>query len=155
MLEVGQTVPEFTLLDQTGREVSWSSLRGSRVVFFFYPRANTPGCTKEACAFRDLGADFGSRGVQVFGISADSVKKQANFDEKHGLGMPLLSDPEHVVIENWGVWGQKKMRGREYMGIVRTTILFDADGAVERVWSPVRVKGHAEAVLAHIDGGAA
>jgi peroxiredoxin Q/BCP len=156
MLDLGTLPEDFTLLDQDGEPVQWSSLRGTPVVFFFYPRANTPGCTKEACAFRDLQADFEQAGAAVFGVSADTVRKQGNFRDKHSLTMPLLSDPEHVILEPWGVWGPKKLYGRVYDGIHRSTFLFDAQGAVARVWPKVKVKGHAddvlEAVLALIAG---
>lgn len=151
MLDVGDTVSDFTLTDDHGNEVQWSDLRGKPVVFFFYPKASTPGCTKEACAFRDLRSDFESRGVAVYGVSADSVKRQSNFREKYELTMPLLADTEKTIIEPWGVWQEKKNYGRTYMGIVRSTFLFDADGAVAHVWPKVRVKGHAEAVLAKVD----
>jgi peroxiredoxin Q/BCP len=147
MLDVGDRPEEFSLSDQNGNEVAWSSLRGKPVVVFFYPKANTPGCTKEACAFRDLGGEFGELGVQVIGMSADSVKRQSNFDAKFELGMPLLSDPDHVVLEPWGVWGEKKMYGKTHMGIIRSTFLFDADGVVVNAWPKVRVKGHVDAVL--------
>ena len=147
MLAPGDTVADFTLHDHQGRPVSWSGFRGRPVVFFFYPKANTPGCTTEACAFRDLAADFEAAGVAVVGISADSVKSQANFATKYDLTMPLLADPDHVVLEPWGVWGEKKNYGKTYQGIHRTTVWFDAAGVVVRVWENVRVKGHAEAVL--------
>jgi peroxiredoxin Q/BCP len=147
MIAAGDTVDDFTLTDHEDRPVRWADLRGRPVVFFFYPKANTPGCTKEACAFRDLSGAFAELGVDVYGISADTVKRQANFVSKYDLTMPLLADTEREVIEKWGVWQEKKNYGRTYMGIVRTTVLFDAEGQVVQVWSPVRVKGHAEAVL--------
>lgn len=147
MLSVGDTVEDFSLEDQTGTSISWSSLRGRPVVVFFYPKASTPGCTKEACAFRDLKGEFDAAGATVVGVSADSVKRQSNFTEKHGLNMPLLSDPDRRIIEPWGVWAEKKMYGRTSMGIVRSTFLFDAEGTVAKVWSPVRVAGHVDAVL--------
>ena len=147
MLAVGDAPAPFTLADHAGNEVAWADLRGKPAVFFFYPKASTPGCTKEACAFTELGPEFAERGIQVFGISADSIKRQSNFAEKYGLTMPLLSDPDHIVLEPWGVWAEKKNYGRTYMGIVRSTFLFDADGTVAHVWPKVRVKGHAEAVL--------
>ena len=156
MLAAGQTVEDFTLSDHEDTSVTWSDLRGSPVVFFFYPKANTPGCTKEACAFRDLRPEFEALGVKVFGISADTVKRQSNFVKKYDLTMPLLADPDHVVLEPWGVWAEKKNYGRTYMGIKRTTILFDADGTVVQVWENVRVKDHADKVLeaarAHVGG---
>lgn len=156
MLEVGDQPEDFTLQDQSGEEVRWSSFRGAPVVVFFYPKASTPGCTKEACGFRDLGGAFGELGVKVVGMSADSVKRQSNFDAKHGLGMPLLSDPDRVVLEPWGVWGEKKMYGRTFEGIHRATFLFDADGRVVRAWPKVKVAGHVDEVLeaakAHVGG---
>jgi len=149
MLKPGDNVDDFTLLDHTGAETVWSNLRGRRCVFFFYPKASTPGCTKEACAFRDMGGDFEAAGAAVFGASADSVKRQSNFSNKNELTMPLLSDPDGVILKAWGVWGEKKMYGRTYEGIIRSTFVFDEDGTVLRVWSPVRVKGHVEEGLAY------
>ena len=151
MLSTGDTVADFTLQDADGNDVTWSSLRGSPVVVFFYPKANTPGCTKEACAFRDLAPEFEAKGVKVLGMSADTVKRQSNFREKYELTMPLLADTERTVIEAWGVWQEKKNYGRTYMGIVRSTFLFNADGEVAFVWPKVRVKGHADAVLEKVN----
>jgi peroxiredoxin Q/BCP len=150
MLEIGDSPADFTLPDQDGTDVTWSSLRGSPVVVFFYPKANTPGCTKEACAFRDLDAEFAALGARVFGASADSPRSQTTFRAKHRLTMPLLSDKEHLVLEPWGVWAEKKNYGRTYMGIVRSTYLFDADGVLRFVWRNIRVKGHADKVLAKV-----
>lgn len=151
MLEPGARPADFTLNDQDGNAVSWSSLRGKPVVVFFYPKASTPGCTKEACAFRDLRGDFDARGVQVIGMSADSVKAQSNFRTRYELTMPLLSDPEHVVLEPWGVWGEKKNYGRTYMGIKRSTFVFDAEGELKHLWKSVKVNGHADKVLETVD----
>lgn len=151
MIEAGATVAPFALTDHNGDDVAWDSFRGKPVVFFFYPKASTPGCTKEACAFRDLTAEFEARGVAVVGVSADSVKRQSNFAQKYELTMPLLADPDHAILEPWGVWAEKKNYGRTYMGIVRSTFLFDADGTLAHVWPKVRVAGHAEAVLAKVD----
>jgi len=153
MLAIGDTVEDFTLLDQDGQEVHWRDFRGKPVVVFFYPRANTPGCTKEACAFRDTRAEFEAEGVAVIGISGDSVKAQSNFRTKHELDFPLLSDKDHVVLEPWGVWGEKRMYGKTSMGIIRSTFLFDADGVVKHVWSPVKVAGHVDAVLERVREG--
>jgi len=147
MLEIGTTPEDVTLTDHQGAEWALAGTRGRPAVFFFYPKASTPGCTKEACAFTELSAAFAELGVQVFGISADSVKRQSNFATKYDLTMPLLADTERQLVEGWGVWQEKKNYGRTYMGIVRSTFLFDAEGALAHVWSPVRVKGHAEAVL--------
>lgn len=151
MLDVGDTVEPFTLTAHDGTEVSWDDLRGHPVVFFFYPKANTPGCTKEACAFRDLSAEFAKRGVSIYGVSADSITRQKNFVEKYELNMPLLSDPDHEILEPWGIWGDKKMYGKVHQGIHRSTIIFDREGVVRHVWPKVKVKGHAEAVLEKLD----
>lgn len=151
MLEAGTTVDAFTLHDQYDNEVSWDDFRGAPVVVFFYPKANTPGCTTEACTFRDLTPEFEKRGVKIVGISADTVKRQSNWTEKYDLNMPLLADVDHVVLEAWGVWGEKKNYGKTYMGIHRSTFLFDGEGVLRHVWPKVRVKGHVEAVLETID----
>ena len=151
MIEPGQTLAEFVLKDGAGNEVSWASFRGKPVVFFFYPRADTPGCTKEACAFRDLAGEFASRGVAVVGVSADLPKKQAAFAKKYDLTMPLLSDPEKVILTPWGVFGTKMMYGKATEGIIRSTFLFDANGTLVKAWRSVKVDGHAEAVLAAVD----
>ncbi|MCB9689994.1 MAG: peroxiredoxin [Alphaproteobacteria bacterium] len=150
MLDVGEKPADFELQDQQGNTVAWSSLRGRKVVFFFYPKADTPGCTKEACAFRDLRAAFEAKGVAVYGVSGDSVKRQSSFDTKYGLGLPLLADPDRSLLEAWGVLGEKKMYGKTVKGIIRSTFLFDEDGAVVKRWSPVKVDGHADAVLAAV-----
>lgn len=147
MLEVGDVPADFTLDDQDGEALAWSSLRGKPVVVFFYPKASTPGCTTEACGFRDLKAEFDGIGVAVIGMSADSVKRQSNFRDKHALNFPLLSDPDLVVLKPWGVWGPKKMYGKTFDGIIRSTFLFDAEGKVVKAWPKVRVKGHVDAVI--------
>jgi peroxiredoxin Q/BCP len=147
MLEPGTIPDDVTLTDHRGDTWSLASTRGKPAVFFFYPKASTPGCTKEACAFTELDAAFAELGVQVFGVSADSVKRQSNFATKYDLSMPLLADTERELVEGWGVWQEKKNYGRTYMGIVRSTFFFDAEGRLVKVWSPVKVKGHAEAVL--------
>lgn len=148
MLDVGQTPEAFTLPDQHDQPVAWADLRGKPVVVFFYPKASTPGCTTEACGFRDLQAEFAALGVTILGVSADSVKRQSNFATKQGLTYPLLSDPDRVVLDAWGVWGPKKLYGKVYDGIVRSTFLFDGNGTVVRAWPKVKVKGHVDEVLA-------
>lgn len=150
MLEPGDKPADFTLSDADGNPVPWSSFRGRPVAVFFYPKANTPGCTKEACAFRDLAGEFEAAGAAVVGVSADSPKRQANFREKYDLHMPLLSDEDHVILEPWGVWAEKRNYGKTYMGIVRSTFLFDSEGVVRKVWPSVRVAGHADEVLAAV-----
>lgn len=151
MLEIGQSPDPFVLPAHDGTEVRWVDLRGAPAIFFFYPKASTPGCTTEACDFRDLGAAFGARGARVFGVSADSIKRQQNFATKNDLTMPLLSDPERTILEPWGVWGEKKLYGKVYEGIVRSTFLFDHQGVLQAVWRGVKIKGHADAVLARLD----
>jgi len=151
MLELGQTPAPFTLIAHDGTEFRWADLRGAPSVFFFYPKASTPGCTQEACDFRDLATEFGARGVRVFGVSADSVQRQRNFASKNDLNMPLLSDPDHEILKPWGVWGEKKLYGKAYEGIVRSTFLFDSTGELRAVWRGVKVKGHADEVLQRLD----
>jgi peroxiredoxin Q/BCP len=146
-LRVGAKAPDFTLPRDGGGTVSLSDLRGGPVVLFFYPKANTPGCTTEARDFTALLPDFTAAGATVLGISKDSVKKQENFVAKQGLAMPILSDAEGEVCEVYGVWGEKSMYGKTFMGIGRTTVLIDADGSIARVWDKVKVAGHAAEVL--------
>jgi peroxiredoxin Q/BCP len=150
LLAVGAKAPDFTLPRDGGGNVTLSELRGQPVVVFFYPKASTPGCTTEARDFTALLPAFEAAGAKVLGISKDSVKRQENFVEKQELAMPLLSDSEATVCEDWGVWGPKQMMGRSYEGIIRSTFLIGADGTVAQVWSPVKVTGHAEAVLAAV-----
>ncbi len=150
----GEMAPEFTLPQDGGDDVTLSALRGSRVVVFFYPRDNTPGCTTEALEFTAAAPAFAQAGVTVLGVSKDSLKKHENFRAKHGLGVPLLSDADSDMCERYGVWGEKKNYGRTYMGITRTTVLIDAEGRIERVWEKVRVKGHVAEVLAAVQDGA-
>lgn len=147
MLDTLDTAPDFTLPRDGGDSVTLSALRGSPVVLFFYPKDDTSGCTKESIAFSALYADFRAAGAHVFGVSKDSVASHDKFAAKHGLGVPLLSDAEGSVCEDYGVWKEKSMYGKKYMGIERTTVLIGADGAVVQVWPKVKVDGHAEAVL--------
>jgi len=147
---IGAKAPDFTLPRDGGGEVTLSALEGAPVVVFFYPKASTPGCTMEARDFTAALPDFVAAGAQVVGISKDSVKRQENFAARQELAMPLLSDADSDTCERWGVWGEKKMYGKTFEGIVRTTVLIGADGQVVRVWSPVKVKGHVEEVLAAV-----
>jgi peroxiredoxin len=146
-VDIGQTAPTFSLPASGGQQVSLSDLKGKPVVVFFYPKALTSGCTKEAEAFRDLYAEFQKAGVVVLGASKDPVKKQDQFVEKHALPYPLLSDAEGTLCDDYGVWVEKSMYGRKYMGIERATFLIAADGSVAQAWRKVKVTGHAEAVL--------
>lgn len=147
MLKTGQTAPDFTLPCDDGREISLSALRAAPVVLFFYPRDDTPGCTIEAGDFTGLMPDFAALGAQVFGISKDSITKHCKFRDKHGLAVPLLSDADADTCENYGVWGEKKMYGKTFMGITRGTVLIDAAGEIARIWPKVKVEGHADEVL--------
>lgn len=147
MLKSGQTAPDFTLPCDDGREISLSALRPAPVVLFFYPRDDTPGCTLEAGDFTRLRPEFTALGVQVFGISKDSITKHCKFRDKHGLAVPLLSDADADTCENYGVWGEKQMYGKTFMGITRCTVLIDATGKIARIWPKVKVEGHADEVL--------
>ncbi len=146
-LGIGDPAPDFELESDQGGTVRLSELRGRWAVLFFYPKAMTPGCTTEACDFRDAHAGLRSMGAEVLGISHDSVDRLKRFREKNSLSFPLLSDPEHRVTEAYGVYALKKMAGREYMGIVRSTFLIDPEGKIAALWRKVRVKGHVEQVL--------
>lgn len=147
MLKTAQTAPDFTLPCDTGSEISLSGLRPAPVVLFFYPRDDTPGCTLEAGDFTQLFPKFKTLGVQVFGISKDSIEKHCKFRDKHGLAVPLLSDAEGDTCESYGVWGEKTMYGKTFMGITRTTVLIDAHGKIAQIWPKVKVEGHAQEVL--------
>jgi thioredoxin-dependent peroxiredoxin len=142
-----EAAPDFTLADQDGKLVTLSALRGTPVVLYFYPRDDTPGCTTEACAFRDARAAYEAAGARVIGVSPDDVKSHRKFADKHGLSFTLLADPAHAVCEAYGVWKEKTMYGKKSMGVVRTTFLIDRDGVIRRIFPRVRVDGHAAAVL--------
>ncbi|HLI54470.1 MAG TPA: thioredoxin-dependent thiol peroxidase [Acidimicrobiales bacterium] len=131
-LHVGDKAPAFDLADQTGKKVALSSYAGRKVLVYFYPKADTPGCTAQACGLRDVLGDIGDTGV--IGISPDPPARQAKFDQKYGLGFPLLSDEDHSVAEAYGVWTERSMYGRKYMGILRSAFLVDEDGKLEQVW---------------------
>jgi peroxiredoxin Q/BCP len=137
-LEHGDLAPAFSLLDQAGRSVALEDFRGRRVLVYFYPQADTPGCTIQSCAVRDSREDLAGLGVDVLGISPDEPKDQAAFDEKFTLGFPLLSDPDHTVAEAWGVWGEKSREGTTYMGIVRASFLVDEHGRISHAWYAVK-----------------
>ncbi|MBS0210945.1 MAG: thioredoxin-dependent thiol peroxidase [Planctomycetes bacterium] len=147
-IEAGQPAPDFTLPTDSGSKVKLKELRGKPVVLYFYPRDNTPGCTKEACAFRDRKAELAKLGAQVLGLSTDTVDSHAGFRDKFDLNFPLLSDEEHVVAEKYGAWREKNMYGKKSMGIQRSTYLIDAHGVVAKVWKKVSVDGHDDDVLA-------
>jgi peroxiredoxin Q/BCP len=146
-LAPGAIAPDFTLPRDGGGSISLSALRGRPVVLFFYPKDDTPACTTEAKDFTAAGADFEAAGVALIGLSPDPVKKHDTFVRKHELGIPLASDESLQTLEAYGVWKEKSMYGRTYMGVERTTVLIDAEGRIARIWPKVKVKGHVEAVL--------
>ena len=147
MPDVNETAPDFTLPRDGGGTVTLSGHRGGPVVLFFYPKDDTPGCTKESIGFSADISAFDAAGAKVFGISKDTVAKPAKFVAKHDLTVPLLSDAEGSVCEDYGVWKEKKMYGKTFMGIERSTFLIDADGKIARVWPKVKVDGHVAEVL--------
>lgn len=147
MPAIGEKAPEFSLPDSTGRTVHLKDFRGKKVILYFYPKDQTPGCTKEACSFNDRISEFRKRGAVVLGVSADSVESHASFAERYGLRFPLLSDPDKKVINAYGVWKKKSMYGRTFMGVERTTFVIDEDGMIQALFPKVRVNGHTEAVL--------
>ena len=147
-LEEGAKAPVFTLAADDGSKVKLSDLKGSPVVLYFYPADDTPGCTKEACAFRDRSAELKKLGAKVFGVSPDDVASHVKFRNKFNLNFPLLADPDHAVAEKFGAWREKNMYGNKKMGIVRSTFLIGPDGVVQKVWRSVKVDGHDEAVIA-------
>lgn len=147
VLSPGDDAPEFEAPSDGGGAVSLCALRGRKVVLYFYPKDDTSGCTKEAIAFTGLAAEFEAAGAVVLGVSKDSVKKHEKFKEKHGLGVTLLSDEAGGLCESYGVWTEKSMYGKTYMGIERSTFLIDGAGKIAEVWRKVKVPGHAEAVL--------
>src|SRR5271165_3199674 len=146
MLEVGKKAPAFTLPDQDGKAVKLSSFKGHPVVLYFYPKDDTPGCTQEACDFRDAHAALKKAGAVVLGVSPDESRSHSKFAGKYQLPFTLLADPDHGVAEAYGAWAEKSLYGRKYMGIVRSTFLIDAEGKVARVWPKVKVRGHVDEV---------
>lgn len=146
-LEVGKKAPAFTLTADDGKKVKLSDLQGSPVVLYFYPKDDTPGCTKEACAFRDRKGEMEQLGAKVLGISPDAVESHVKFRDKYGLNFALLADPDHAVAEQYGAWREKNMYGKKTMGIQRSTYLIDASGKVAKVWQRVQVDGHDEEVV--------
>jgi peroxiredoxin Q/BCP len=146
-LSEGQKAPAFRLPRDGGDVVKLADYAGRKLVLFFYPRADTPGCTREAIDFTRLADAFAATGTAVLGISADPLKAQEKFRDKHSLGVPLISDETHEMLEAYGAWGEKSMYGKSFLGILRTTILLGTDGKVARIWRNVRVDGHADQVL--------
>ena len=146
-LVAGSKAPAFTLQRDGGTKVSLKDFKGRNLVLYFYPKADTPGCTKEAIAFSALRAAFAKTGTEIVGVSADSVKAQDKFKAKHKLKIALASDEAKQMLEAYGAWGEKSMYGRKYMGVIRKTFLIDGEGRIVRIWPKVSVPGHAEEVL--------
>jgi len=146
-LKEGDPAPDFTLPSDTGEKVSLSDFKGKKVVLYFYPKDNTPGCTKEACQFRDGLEEIKKKGAVVIGVSADSVASHKKFKEKHNLNFPLLSDENKEVVQAYGVWKEKVRFGRRYMGIERTTFIIDEEGRITKIFPKVKVDKHLEEVL--------
>jgi thioredoxin-dependent peroxiredoxin len=147
MIEAGQEAPDFTLPDQDGNEVTLSELRGQPVVLYFYPRADTPGCTTQACGIRDRRSEYERTGVRVLGVSPDPVSAVKKFAVKFSLDFTLLADEDHAVAELYGVWGEKRMYGKKYWGVTRATFVIGADGEVAKVFPKVSPKSHDDVVL--------
>jgi thioredoxin-dependent peroxiredoxin len=141
-LEPGDEAPDFTLTDADGKQVTLSSLRGQQVIVYFYPAAMTPGCTKEACDFRDSLASLAASGFAVLGISPDGPAKLAKFRDRDGLNFPLLSDPQHTALSAYGAWGEKMMYGKKSVGVIRSTFVIDTDGRIEKAQYGVKATGH-------------
>jgi len=155
MLDVGGKAPDFSLPDQNENTVTLSGLQGRWVVLYFYPKDNTPGCTTEACDFTAGLGEFSRLDAEILGVSPDSAKSHRGFISKQNIGITLLSDPDHKVLESYGAWQKKSMYGREYMGVARSTFLIDPQGRLAHLWPKVKVKGHVEEVqkkLAELKG---
>jgi peroxiredoxin Q/BCP len=147
-LNEGDRAPELSLTDEAGKPFSLSSLQGKTVVLYFYPKADTPGCTTESCEFRDHSAAFANKNAVIIGISPDAAKAQSKFKTKYGLPFTLLADAEHAGAEAYGVWKEKSMYGKKYMGVERTTFIIGPDGTIRRIFHKVKPAGHAEEILA-------
>jgi peroxiredoxin Q/BCP len=152
--QTGAPAPDFKLQDQNGNDVKLSQFRGKNVVLYFYPKDDTPGCTREACDFRDEYSVLQGAGAVVLGVSPDDVKSHQKFATKFSLPFPLLADTERQVCEAYGVWGEKSLYGRKFMGVTRATFLIDPEGKVSRVWPKVKVDGHVQEILQLLKGGA-
>jgi peroxiredoxin Q/BCP len=147
MLEVGEKAPEFTAPADGGGKIKLTDLRGKKVILYFYPKDNTPGCTTEACDFRDNMASLTQQGVAVLGVSPDSVASHDKFKSKFDLPFPLISDPQHEIAEAYGVWREKSLYGRKFMGIVRSTFVIDEQGKIAEIYRKVRVKNHVDSLV--------
>ncbi len=152
-LKEGKAAPHFSLPSTEGREISLEEFKGKKnIVLYFYPKDNTPGCTQESCDFRDLGPKFSKKDTVILGVSADSVKSHTGFQEKYKLPFPLLSDETRDVIKKYGLWKEKSLYGKKYMGIERTTVIIDKKGNVNKIFPKVKVAGHAQEILETLAG---
>ncbi len=147
MLQEGDKAPDFTLSDDTGKEVSLRTLKGKKVVLYFYPKDDTPGCTREACDFRDYYSKFAKENAVIYGVSRDNVESHQKFKKKYDLPFPLLVDSDTQLAEAYGAWGEKNMYGKKTMGIIRSTYVIDETGKIEKIYRNVKVDGHAEKIL--------
>jgi peroxiredoxin Q/BCP len=150
-LKVGDKAPAFSLEDQQGKTVRLVDFKGQKLLIYFYPKASTPGCTVQSCNVRDARGDFGKRGVAVIGVSPDKPSAQRKFDEKYGLGFPLLADTDHAMAEAYGVWGEKSMYGKTYFGIIRSSFLIDAKGRIAGAWYKVSPADTVPEAMAALD----
>lgn len=151
VISAGQLAPDFNLQSSEGKVVSPLDFRGSWTVLYFYPKDDTSGCTKEACGFRDMHAEYAKRKVTVYGVSADGLDSHNKFIEKYGLSFPLLSDPSHDMLDDYGVWQEKSFLGKTSMGVARTTVVVDPDGRIAKVFNDVKPDEHAQEVLNYLD----
>ncbi len=152
VLKVGEPAPDFSLSAYDGKPVSLGDFRDKQsVVLYFYPKDDTPGCTREACAFRDLSAEFAAKNAVILGVSPDTVESHVAFRDKFSLPFPLLADPDHEVAESYGVWKERNRDGRTFMGVERTTVIIGKDGEIKKLWPNVTVDGHVDEVLAALD----
>ncbi|GIW12997.1 MAG: peroxiredoxin [Tepidiforma sp.] len=154
MLEPGTPAPPFSLPDQDGKTVSLGDFRGKWVVLYFYPKDDTPGCTKEACSFRDNYAELQAKGAVVLGVSGDGSASHRKFADKYSLPFPLLADTDHEAAKAYGAWGLKRMYGKEYEGLIRSTVVIDPEGRVAKTWPKVKPEGHGAEVLAWLEAHA-
>ena len=148
MLKIGDKIPNLDLITHKGEKINLNDLKGKKIILFFYPRANTPGCTAEACNLNDNYSDFKNKGYEIIGVSPDEVKKQNNFADKFGFNYNLIADDSKKLIEAFGVWGKKKFKGEEYFGVIRTTFIINKEGLIERIIEKVNTKEHSSQILA-------
>lgn len=150
MVKEGQKAPDFRLQETSGKEVSLKELKGKKVVLYFYPKDDTPGCTREACDLRDNFSTFKKKNTVIYGVSRDTIESHEKFTKKYSLPFPLLSDPEHKLAEAYGAWGEKNMYGKKTMGIIRSTFVIDENGKIEKVYKNVKVDGHIEKLIENL-----